>query len=145
MVEHRAGEVQKKCTSRLPQQTTEDAKEQSLSQEYQIVDRFKVPPKTRVRAEITTWAVTYETETVTELSIEATAFIPVYYRTKFSRMTGGLFTSTGVLKAEDIFNTEDDYKCEDGLITFKRHGTVSYLGEEVEIIKTKVSSDDNYI
>ena len=125
------------------QQTTEDAKEQSLSQEYQIVDRFKVPPKTKVRAEITTWAVTYETETVTEQSIEATVFIPVYYRTRFSRMTGGLFISTGVLKAEEIFNKEDDYKCEDGLITFKRDGTVSYLSEEVEIVKTKGSSDDS--
>ena len=123
------------------QTTSSESQEQTLSQEYQIVDSLKVPPKTKVKAEITTWAVTYESKTVTELSISATAFLPVYYRTRFSRMIGGIFTSSGVLSAQDIFSQEEDYKCEDGHITFKRHGTVSYLGEEVEITKTKTASD----
>lgn len=124
------------------QKTSEDKQEETLSQEYQIVDRLKVPPKTKVRAEITTWAVTYESETETEVTVDATTSIPVYYRTMFSRRFGGIFRSTGILTAEDLFNQEDDYKCEDGSITFRRRGTVSYLGEEVEIIKDKTNPDE---
>lgn len=36
------------------QTTAEESQEQTLSQEYQIVDSLKVPPKTKVKAEITT-------------------------------------------------------------------------------------------
>lgn len=121
------------------QKTTEEKEEETLSQEYQIIDRLKVPPKTKVRAEITTWAVTYESKTLTEVTVDATAALPVYYRTNFSRKLGGILTSQGRLTAEDLFTHEEDYKCEDGFVTFKRHGTVSYLGEEVEIIKDKIS------
>ena len=123
------------------QKTTENKQEETLSQEYQIVDRLKVPPKTKVRAEITTWAVTYESKTVTEVTVDATLTIPVFYRTMFSRRIGGLFTSTGVLTVDDLFGQEEDYKNEDGIVTFKRHGRVSYLGEEVDIIKDKTSCD----
>lgn len=57
-------------------------------------------------------------------------------------MIGGILTSSGVLTFEDIFSQEDDYKCENGHVMFKRHGKVSYLGEEVEITKTKTASGD---
>lgn len=124
------------------QKTTEDKQEETLSQEYQIVDCLKIPPKTKVRAEITTWAVTYESKTLTEVSVDSTAGIPVYYRTMFSRKLGGIFTSTGRLTAEELFTHEEDYKCEEGLVTFKRHGTFNYLGEEVEVIKDKIPYEE---
>lgn len=119
------------------QQTTEDKQEETLSQEYQLVDRLKVPPKTKVRAEITTWAVTYESKTLTEVSVDETVSLPIYYRTMFSRKLGGIFLTKGSIPAKEIFSAEEEFKCEEGTITFKRHGTVSYLGEEVEIKKDK--------
>ena len=119
------------------QQTVENKKEETLSQEYQIIDRLKVPPKTKVRAKITTWAVTYQSKTLTEVSVDETVKLPIYYRTMFSRKLGGILLSTGEITATEIFDTEEDFKCEEGTITFKRHGTVSYLGEEVEIEKDK--------
>lgn len=121
-------------------QTTEgEKKEEALSQEYQVVDRLKVPPKTKVRAKITTYAITYESKTRTKLIVDAQAFIPIRFRTRFSQMLGGICTSVGRLTAEEIFVNEDNFKSEDGFVTFERDGKISYLGEEVEIIKEKES------
>lgn len=86
---------------------------------------------------ITTWAVTYESTTTTEVTVDHTNVLPVLYRTMLSRRLGGIFTSTGVLTAQDLFANEEGYKCEEFVVTFKRRGKVSYLGEEVEIIKSK--------
>ena len=45
----------------------ENREGESLSCGYQVVDTLKVPPKTKVEAMITTWAVTYESTTTTEI------------------------------------------------------------------------------
>ena len=125
-----------KTTSKSEEEN--QAEGESLSQEYQVVDALKVPPKTKVAAMITTWAVTYESDTTTEVTVDATNFLPVHYRTMLSRRVfGGIFSSTGVLTAHDLFGNEEDYKYEDYVVTFKRQGKISYLGEEVEIIKRK--------
>ena len=115
----------------------ENREEESLSCGYQIVDTLKVPPKTKVEAMIITWAVTYESTTTTEISMDTTHVLPVHYRTMVSRRLGGIFTSVGVLTAHDLFGEEEGFKCEDYLVTFRRKGKISYLGEEVEVVKKK--------
>lgn len=131
--------------TKTEQTTTEDKREETLSQEYQIVDRLKVPPKTKVRVEITTWAVTYESTTVTELLVDARASLPVRYRTSVAKLFGGICTSIGSLTAEDLFVNEQNYKSEDEVVTFTREGKISYLGEEVEIVKKKITVPVNEI
>ena len=126
-----------RTTTDTKQTTESDTKEEALSQEYQVVDRLKVPPRTKVRAIITTFAVTYESKTRTRLTVDAQAFIPIRYRTRFAQMLGGICTSIGRLTAEDIFVNEEKFKSENGVVTFERDGKISYLGEEVEIIKEK--------
>ena len=119
-------------------QTTESTQAEALSQGYNIVDTLKIPPKTKVKATITTWAVTYVSDTVTEFTVDAKAELNVRYRTNFSRTRfGGMFIKTVRITAKDLFRNEWDYKCEDELVTFKRRGTISHLGEEVEIIKER--------
>ena len=115
--------------------TAMNAKSASLSQGYQINDTLSVPPKTMVKAQITTWAVTYESTSVTEVTVDAKAKLPVRYRTLLSRRLGGLYVSEVEISAKELFRNEWDYKCENEVVTFKRKGKVSYLGEEVEIIK----------
>ena len=118
--------------------TTGSARVDRLSQGYQIVDTLKIPPKTKVKATITTWAVTYTTETVTEFTVDANAELSVHYRTYNSRKRyGGIFVKKVCITAKELFCNELDYKCIDGTVTFKRKGTISYLGEEVEIIKER--------
>ena len=116
----------------------QQAQEESLTQSYAVVDTLMVPPKTKVVAMITTWAVTYESATTTEVTVDTTQVLPVRYRTMFSRRLGGMFTSTGVLTARDLYEEEEDFKCDDYMVTFKRQGKISYLGEEVEVVKQKI-------
>ena len=112
--------------------------EEKLSQGYQIVDTLKIPPKTKVKATITTWAVTYVSETMTEFSVDANVELNVRYRTNHSRSRyGGIFIQKIRITAKELFCNESDFKCIDGIVTFKRKGSVIYLGEEVEIIKER--------
>ena len=119
-------------------QTTEsETKEGALSQEFQVVDHLKVSPRTKVRAKIITWAVTYEAKTRTKLSIDADAFVPVRYHTRLSQKFGGLCTKVGQVTAEDLFANEEKFESKNGLVTFEHDGKMSYVGREVEIIKEK--------
>ena len=52
--------------------TQEKSEEESLSYGYEVVDTLKVPPKTKVEAMITTWAMTYESNTTTEVTMDTT-------------------------------------------------------------------------
>ena len=113
-----------------------ESSEESLSQAYEVVDILKVPPKTKAKAKITTYAVTYKCDTFTRITVDAKAYIEVIYATYFSNLLGKFLKSTGFVTAEDIFEGEDNYEEIDGNVTFTRDGEVSYLGEEIEIHKT---------
>ena len=106
-----------------------------------MVDTLKVPPKTKVKALITTWAVTYESTTMTEVTVDAKASMTVLYRTRISRKLGygSILWNKGILTAKELFANELDFKCENEVVSFKRQGKVSYIGEEVEIMKDKES------
>ena len=122
--------------------------EESLSQGYMFKESLKVPPGRNVQAKITTWAVTYEANTITKFSVDAYATLPVLYRSRMARLLGGCFISTGYLTAIDLFADEDNFQFDsmENTVTFTRSGKVSYLGEEVDIKKcdTKIptSFDD---
>lgn len=125
-------------------ETTSDSRTEKLSQEYQVVDKLKVPPRTKVRANITTWAVTYEAQTTTKVTVDASAAIEIKYRTPLIRLLGGLFNQTGFLTARELFCGEDNFHIdEDNVLTFTRPGKVFYLGEEVEVNKKKTSVLDS--
>lgn len=119
------------------QTTKSETKEGALSQEFQIVDRLKVPPRTKVQAKIITWAVTYEAKTRIKLSIQADAYVPVRYHTRLSQKFGGLCTKVGRLTAEDLLANEEEFESKNGIVTFEHDGKMSYVGREVEIIKEK--------
>ncbi len=109
----------------------------SLSQGYVTNEVLKIPPGRKVKAEIITWAVTYEAETITKFTVDARATLPVQYRSLLSRLMGGCYISTGYLTAIDIFADEDNFKLDPmhNTVTFTRVSKISYLGEEVDIKK----------
>lgn len=118
--------------------TTRGETSESLSQGYEIVDTLKIPPKTKVKATITTYAVTYESKTLTEVRVYANSSLTIRYRKRFSRkILGGIIVHTLKVTAKELFRNELDYKCEDDVVTFKRWGAISHLGEEVEILKER--------
>ena len=125
----------KYSSSKTKEEETFEEREERLSQIYEIVDTLKVPPRTKVKAKITTYAVTHESTTVTRLTVDAKAHIKVLYASSFSKLLGNLWKSHGFITAEELF-ADEEYEEEDGSITFTREGKVSYIGEEVEIHKT---------
>ena len=50
---------------------------------------------------------------------------------------GALTWTVGKITAEDMFVDEEDCRSDNGTVTFKRDGKISYIGEEVEIFKQK--------
>ena len=113
---------------------------QSLAQTYGIIEDLKVPAKTKIKAMIKTWGVTYKADTVAKLSVDAKATIYVYYRPWYSRrFLGGLIKKKGKITAEELFEGEDNYEVIDDILTFTRKGELSYLSEEVEVIKESSS------
>ncbi len=111
--------------------------EESLSQSYEIVDTLKVPPNTKVKAKITTYAVTHESTTVTRLTVDPKAHIKVRYCSYFSKtFLGSFWKSDALITAEDLFEDEETYEEIEENITFTRNSNMSYIGEEVEVHKT---------
>lgn len=126
-----------KTKTETKQTSESQTKEGGMSQEFQLVDRLKVPPRTKVKAKIITWAVTYEAKTRTKLSIDADEYVPVRYHTKLSQKFGGLCTKVGQITAEDLLANEEKFESKNGVVSFEHDGKISYVGEEVEIIKEK--------
>ena len=120
------------------QETSETAKNESLTQEYQLVEKLVVPPKTKVTATIRSYAVTYEGKSTTEVSAPKTSFIKVRYRTMLSRrLTGGVFVTKGYITARELFQERPDFREDEEMVYFVEKTKVSYIGEEVEISKKK--------
>lgn len=110
----------------------------SLAKGYTIEDTLLIPPKTKVNAIVTTWAVTHEAKVVTEITANANTKVEIRYRKWWSRkFFGGFFTSKVTVTAKELFKDEMDYECKDDIITFKRNGAMSYVGENVEVIKER--------
>ena len=135
-----AGSSYKYSTVETETKTETHSHTQSLSQTYQIVEALEVPARTKVRALVKTFAVTYRADTEVLFSVDAKATLPVRYRTKFSRRyLGGFIEKTGKIKAEELFRGEDEFEVRDEILTFKRKGSISYLSEEVEVTKEEQS------
>ena len=107
----------------------------ALDKDYHVMEKLKVPPKTKLTAKILTKAVTYEVKMVTELRIDANTTLPLRFKGRFEKQLGSICTATiRPLSAKDLFCNEAGFKVIDDVITFTREGTVTYVSEEVEII-----------
>ena len=106
-----------------------------LDKDYHVMEKLKVPPKTKLTAKILTKAVTYEVKMVTELRISANTTLPLRFKGRLEKQLGSLCTATiRPLSTKDLFCNEARFKMVDDVITFTREGTVTYVSEEVEII-----------
>ena len=114
---------------------TESEDDEPLDKDYHVMERLKVPPRMKVTAKILTKAVTYELKMVTELCVSASATLPLRFKGRLEKKLGSFCTATvRYLNAKDLFCNESGYRVVDGMVTFTREGTVSYIGEEVEIV-----------
>ena len=121
--------------------TSGSEENETLSQEYQLVERLVVPPKTKVKATIKSYAVTYEGKSVTEVSARKWAHIPVRYRTMLSRQLGGILITIGYITARELFRGRPNFREEEEMVYFEEETKVSYHGEDVETVKEKLKVD----
>ena len=103
--------------------------------DYQVTECIQVPPKTKVTATILKKCVTYELQIVAEFRLNADAHLPIRFKGRVEKKLGSFCTATvRSVTAKDMFCNEAWFKEVDGVVTFRREGTLSYTGEEVEII-----------
>ena len=116
-------------------EANEDTLQQDLSESYELTETLVVPPKTKARAKITTWAVTFVVPTTTEFEVDAGEYIYVTFQSRLQRCLPCCSYTTEKLFAEDLFRSEDGYENDTDQIKFRRKGLVSYIAKEVEITK----------
>ena len=80
---------------------------------------------------------TYVAKIHTKLSINADTFVPVRYHTRLLQKFGGSCTKVERVTAEDLFVSEEKFESKNGVVTFEHDGKMSYVGQEVGIIKEK--------
>ena len=106
--------------------------EETLTQDFQLKGSVKVAPKSKVIVMISTWSVTYQADMITKVSSSTGNKIAVRYK-----ILGGLCTKVGEISAADIFKHETNFETAGTQVYFDRKSTISYLGEEVEVIKNE--------
>jgi len=113
------------------------AKERSLSQQYSLTGRIKVPPKTKLNVKITTYAVTYKTSVKVEFSVSCAARIRFFYKPAWSVYfcAGTACRSTGHITAEDLFENQFEYNLSNGIVSFTEETDLSYIGEVLQMNK----------
>lgn len=113
----------------------QEGKTETLSQDYGIAETLTVAPKSKMTAEITTYATTYEATTTVQVRMPASLSIPVRYRSALCHTLGINCTTIGQITPHDLFGTETDYRVEHGYVSFTLQSKLSYLGETAEFIK----------
>ena len=115
--------------------------ERSLSQQYSLTGKIKVPPRTALTVTITTYAVTYKITINAVFTTPTINMIPFYYKSRCSKLfcagTGPTCRSTGFITAEELFGYETNFKVVGDEVTFTRETDLSYLGETIQMYKTE--------
>ncbi len=120
-------------------ETAKDETEEALGQEFGIIEKLEILPKTKVKATITTWAITYESKTQVEVRVDREASIPVRFRSPFQQAAGGICTSLGYVTAEEIFRANgQEVHLETDTMWFLFDSAFSYLGEELEVLREQL-------
>jgi len=129
----------KRTTNALEKLTKQE--ERSLSQQYSMTGKIKVPPRTALTVTITTYAVTYKITINTVFTTPTTNAIPFFYKSRCSKLfcagTGPTCRSSGFITAEELFRSEPNFKVAGDDVTFTRETDLSYLGETIQMYKTE--------
>ena len=113
--------------------------ERSLSQQYSLTGKIKVPPNTKLIVTITTYAVNYKVNLNATFTSPVSNVLPFYYKSGLGKYCCGGIGPTcrkaGFIDAEDLFQNENGFNVEGGTITFSREAKLSYLAEVIEMYK----------
>jgi len=92
-----------------------------------------VPPRSHVKAKITTYAMKYERSYVLRFTILSSVRIPVTYKTRCQQNFFG--SEVRQITAAQLCATLPDFQEADGQVSFTQQGTLSWVGQGSTIIK----------
>jgi len=129
----------KRTTNTLENLTKQE--ERSLSQQYSMTGKIKVPPRTALTVTITTYAVTYKITIKAVFTTPTTNLIPFFYKSRCSKIfcagSGPTCRSFGFITAEELFRYETNFNVNGDEVIFTRETDLSYLGETIQMYKTE--------
>jgi len=129
-----------KRTKKTLQDLTKE-EERSLSQQYSLTGKIKVPPKTKLTVTITTYAVNYKANLKAAFAVSMSNVIPFYYKSGLGKLCcagiGPTCRRVGYITAEELFQGQNEYNVDGGNITFSRETELSYLAETIEMYKVE--------
>ena len=100
---------------------------------YRQEEKVNIPPLSRVKVKITSYAIKYEQSYTLRFSIPASYLIEVKYQTRYNRICCG--THTGYITAAQLLQTLPSYHEQNGMSIFYQHGVLSWMGEERNVDK----------
>ena len=117
--------------------------ERSLAQKYGVTGTITVPPNSKLKVQIITYAVNYASAVKVAFTVPVTAVLRFYYKSGLSKLccggTGATCRKNGFVTAEELFQNEDEFNISGGYIYYTRETDLSYLGETVEMFKEQTS------
>ena len=121
-----------KTEQRTESKTTSEA----FSFQYAQKETFVVPPRTKVNATITTYAVRHEQEYTVEFAFPVTTVI-IRYKVPLQRCFADFCSNRGFITASDILGGLPGYREEDGWVYFTQAGKLRWSGEGCKVDKTE--------
>ena len=116
-----------------PSKAIAKAREHNLDFDYIHEEKISVPPKSRVKARITSHSVNYEQKYAILFKIPSSVQIPVTFRTRCQQMMCCMLfcrcSTMGFISAAQLCCTLPDYQNRNGYVSFLQHGILSWIGE----------------
>ncbi len=116
---------------------TEKSSTKGFEYSYNQEEKIVVPPRTHVKATITTYRMKYEMNYTVKLSVDRNAFLQMVYKTTCQHLCFGVWRSSGYVNIRDMFSTLPNYnpEDEDDTASFTQDGTLSWVGEGCSVEK----------
>ena len=109
----------------------------SFDFQYQQEEKISVPPRTKVKAKITTSTIKYEMGYTLEVKIPSSRFVMVTYRTSCQTFLCGLCRNIQPVYAADMLRHLPNYREENGWCFFHQVGMLTWIGENCTVEKTE--------
>ena len=100
-------------------------------------EKLVVPPRTKVNAVITTYAVRHELHYTVEFGFPAWSGLSIKYETPLQRCFSGVCSTSGYLTASDILRGLSNYREANDWVYFTQDGKLSWTGESSKVMKTE--------
>ena len=106
---------------------TESSTGKEVRLSYEQEERIKVPPRSKVKVEITSYQAKYEQPYTIKLGVDSSYFIPLVYKTRCQQLCFG--RNVGAVNVTEMLNTLPGYTLENNKATISMAGILSWSSD----------------